>query len=222
MTLSKFALSLLAVFSAATALAQSTPNPLMRPVAPSAPGAQAGAQRAPSMPPVPSMTDGFGRVDKSDERVRAAQSALARFNVVAIQDDTAILRVTAADNQASSAPTGPGAAPGEGSGAASKEVSYGVLPSMVVKHKQRFMVQDVEAIAEVQAGQIRIASVEGRALYQGRLDGNSGKVYRGFAPIPSDSAYTARQAPPVGTSSGAAAAVSGSNAGQGRTDSASN
>lgn len=223
MTVSKLAISLLAVFGAASALAQSAPNPLMRPVPPTA-GAAAGAPRAPSMPPVPGMVDAFGRNDKSDERVRAVQTALSRFNVVAIHDDTAILRVTTVDSQ-SSGPASLPASQGEASGGvsagagAAKDVVYGVLPSMVVKHKQKLMLQDVEALVDVHGGEVRIQSADGtRALYQGRLDGNSSKVYRGFALTPTDSAYTNRQSPPVGTSAAVTASGAASGA-QGRSGS---
>lgn len=218
MTLSKLAVSLMAVFGAASALAQSAPNPLMRPVAPNAASSAPGALRTPSMPPVPGMSDVAGRNDKSDERARAVQTALARFNVVAIQDDTAILRVTTADGQSAGAPSGPaaGAAQGEpaGGGSASKDVNYGVLPSLVVKHKQKLMIQDVAAIVEVQSGEVSIRLADGtRALYMGRLDGNS-KVNRGVALTPTDPAYTSRQSPPVG---GTSAPGAGGSQGQART-----
>ncbi len=232
----KIALSLLALVGAANVLAQSAPNPLMRP-APQAAQAPVGGMRgqSPLAPPGAndmsmlmggqSSQDGLGKNDKTDERVKSAQTAMARYNVVAVQGDTAVLRVTATSAPAAAQSAGPSmgwasqggnaaGSAGQSATAGAADAAYGVLPSMVVKHKQRAVVQDVEVMADVQGGQVVLRTLDGkRAIYAGRLDGNGGRQMRGFVFTSPDAAYTARQSPPVSKS--AAGSTTAGNGGTG-------
>lgn len=227
MKTTKIALGLVALLGVTSVMAQGTPNPLMRPVAP-----QAARGGAPSAPPSPNdmnfmmggngMNDGAGKADKTDERVKAAQNAMVRYNVVAINGDAAVLRVTALNSntstnagQSNSQPgvgggnstgSAAGSSPGGlGSGGVGDQV-YGVLASMMVKNGQKMVVQDVEVDVAVRDGQVTLRTTDGkRAIYNGRLEGNSGRSFRGFVWAPTDSAYTSRQSPPVSKNATASA-----------------
>lgn len=178
-----------------------TANPLMRPAP--APAVQAPSN-LPPMPPTDGMFGGGQGVgqnsgpgaDKTDERIKAAQNALVRYNVVAISGDTAVLRITAAPGNIVPAQAGSGTSTSSTSGAAAD--FYGVLPSMVVTDGEELIVQDVKVKARVKKGQVTLLTADGqRAIYAGRLDGNMNRNYRGFNWVTPDAAYTTRQSPPL-------------------------
>jgi len=83
-------------------------------------------------------------------------------------------------------------------GPAIKATAVGVLPSLVVKHKQTLLVQNVEVTAEVGDNQVVLRTATGkRAIFSGRLEGNSARGNRGINWVSTDDVYTARQSPPV-------------------------
>lgn len=178
-----------------------TANPLMRPAP--APAAQSPSG-LPPMPPTDGMFGGgpgMGQPtgpggDKTDERIKAAQNALVRYNVVAISGDTAVLRITAAPGNIVPTQSGSGNSTSSVSGAAAD--FYGVLPSMVVTDGEELVVQDVKVKARVKKGQVTLLTADGqRSIYAGRLDGNMNRNYRGFNWVTPDAAYTTRQSPPL-------------------------
>lgn len=176
-----------------------TANPLMRPAPPAAVQPPANL---PPMPPTEGMfSGGMGQsgapgADKADERIKAAQNALTRYNVVAISGDTAVLRITAAPGNIVPTQSGSGASSASTSGAAAD--FYGVLPSLVVTDGEELIIQDVKVKAKVKKGQVSLQTADGqRSIYFGRLDGNMNRNYRGFNWVTPDAAYTTRQSPPL-------------------------
>lgn len=218
MNKTKIALGLAALLGAASVMAQSATNPLVRPVS-----SQAARSASPGAPPSPNEMGYMqgnadagmgGKNDKSDERVKSAQNLLFRYNVVAITADAAVLRVTSAPSGAAAA--GQGGSASSGSGASSTQnvaELASVLPSLMVKRHQKLLIQDVEVVADVQDGQVTLRTVDGkRSIYSGRLDGNSAKVHRGFNWASVDTAYTARQSPPVSKNATATSPAAAANA----------
>lgn len=232
MNKTKIALGLVALLGVSSVMAEGTPNPLMRPAT-----QQAARGGTPSAPPSPSdmgfmmgpngamggAQGDLGKNDKTDERIKAAQNSMIRYNVVAVNGDMAVLRVTAAASGAAavtgqnntqantlgggnSSNSAAGGSPGGlGTGGVGDQV-YGVLPSLMVKNGQKLVIQDVEVNVAVHEGQVTLRTADGkRAIYTGRLEGNSGRSFRGFIWAPTDSAYTARQSPPVSKNATASA-----------------
>ena len=193
------AVATLLTFTAFSAQAL-TANPLMRPAPPAA---VQSPSNLPPMPPTEGMFSGsMGQssaipgADKADERVKAAQNALTRYNVVAISGDTAVLRITAAPGNIVPTQNGSGTSSASTSGAAAD--FYGVLPSLVVTDGEELIIQDVKVKARVKKGQVTLQTVDGqRSIYFGRLDGNMNRNYRGFNWVTPDAAYTNRQSPPL-------------------------
>lgn len=225
MTKTNILFGCLVLFSGSAVLAQSVPNPLVRP----APPQVVSPARMPPMPPgdfgaYGGAGDSGKAADKADERIKAAQSLLSRYAVVAIQGDMAILRqataaaASGAGGLSNSSSVGlPGFNPGGSTSATSQsgstsDLGAGVMPSLLIKHKEELAIQDVVVIPDIRNGQVVLRTAEGkRAVFSGRLDGNSMRTQRGISWQAVDSAYTARQSPPISKAAGSATAGNTSN-----------
>lgn len=222
-TLSLVALSVMAAYVSAAYAAPA--NPLVRPTALAARQmANQNGMGGPGMPPAPPAFGQFGQgqsggdsADKDAQKgAKAVQSQLARYTVVAISGDTAVLRAlpgvqaqpgavgadaSAAGGAAAMAPMGqmPGATPAATGGNQQAQTAATVLPSLIVKNKQNVYIQDIEVIPEIGNGQVSLRAVEGnRVVYYGRLDGMSVRVpTKGMKVEAENSAYVQRQSPPV-------------------------
>lgn len=211
-------------------------NPLVRPAAlANRSGAAAGAPASgypgnmPPPPPAPTYNSTLGGLQAGGEQGAAgrsgdtAQAQLARFSVVAIAGEQAVLRVVP-EGAAAPAPTVaqgiPGLYPPASTSAAAPSTPRTGSSSLVVRHRQRVALGDQELVAEVAGGMVTLKTAElSKVVFVGSVEGSGQRAVRPVQLEPSDAAYVSRHSPPVGAA-GTAALNSGSggssNSGAGR------
>lgn len=235
---------LAALAELAGAVSAAPANPLLRPLATVAPankpgpGAR-GALPVPPPPPVASQGEPVAG-DRRAPPTAAMRAALARHVVVAVTGDMAVLRpipsytgvsvltTQSVENAAGGQPMMPGGimqpggmmqpgmdAGAQNTGTAAQPVAR-IMPSIVLQHQRKAFVQDAEVLPTIHQGVVTLVLAStGQVVFTGRVEGLAARL-----PVTgldtTDSAYVARQSPPVtGSTSTTTSAPAGAAAAQG-------
>ncbi|WP_109015798.1 hypothetical protein [Novimethylophilus kurashikiensis] len=235
-SLSLLTMTLLAGYMATASAAPA--NPLVRPAALAAKVQSAQGQPAGNAfgmpPPPPALGQGAvgnGQPDANQEKTEKAasnvQTQLSKYAVVAISGDTAILRAlpgvtpamsgdsnSAQSNNGMIQPVMPQPVATGTPTPATQQTNGTILPSLIVKNKQRMLVQDVEVMPEVRNGQVSLRAVESnRTVFYGRVDGMSLRnPSKGMKVEAADMAYVQRNYPEVGGTGSSNGSTSTNNA----------
>lgn len=217
-SISMLVLTALATYSAACFA--SPANPLIRPAGLGVRNAPASATpnlMPPPPPPMQGMNSSFGEQSPgANNKAGTVQAMLSKYAVVAIAGDTAILRMIPGVVSENPGAGGMGMQPQQAQATTTTQgAAAQMLPSFMVKHGRAMLVQDMEVLPEISAGQVVLRSTErNSAVFSGRLDGMSQRSVRGVKLETPDQAYVTRNSPPVSSST---APVSGNGNSSGNT-----